>query len=244
MNPALLIPLIPYAIEAGKGLLASGASKRAASTQSGSIDRAMQTLGASYEKGRQNLLPYLESGRVNLDELNKALRGGDFTPVVNMEDDPGVKYRMERANEALQKSSAARGRLLSGGTIRNIAELNQALASQEYGAAYERSARDKDREFTRLFSMTEQGRGSADTLARLTAQEGISMADLLTSQGGVQAAGDIGSSNALSGILGPLGQMATSFLGSKFGASGKPTNLSAEQLFVPPVPNAPAFGSR
>jgi hypothetical protein len=239
MNPLLLSALVYGGTEIFKGLMASGSARGAAGTQSASIDRAMNTLSGSYEKGRQSLLPYLESGRVNLDELNKALRGGAFTPVVNMEDDPGVKYRMERANEALQKSTAARGRLMSGGTIRSVAELNQALASQEFGAAYERSARDKDREFTRLFSMTEQGRGTADTMARLSAQEGISMADLITSQGGVEAAGQIGSTNALSGMLGPLANIATSYFGSK---SGTPTNLSAEQLYVPPVPTAPAFG--
>jgi hypothetical protein len=241
MAPAIWAALIYGGVELAKGFMASKGSKGAAGTQSASIDRAMSSLGASYEKGRQNLLPYLESGRTNLDELNKAMRGGQFTPVVNMDSDPGVAYRMERANEALQKSAAARGRLLSGGTIRNIAELNQALASQEYGAAYERSFRDKGADFNRMFSLAEQGRGAAGTQAALTAQEGISMADLLTSQGGVQAAGQIGSSNAMSGMLGPLAGIATSFLG-KGGASGTPTNLSSEQLNIMPVPNAPAFG--
>jgi hypothetical protein len=243
MNPALLIPLIPYGIEAVKGLLSSGASKGAAGTQSASIDRAMSTLGQSYEKAQGNLLPYLESGRVNLDELNKSLRGGDFNPRVDMDSDPGVKYRMERANEALQKSTAARGRLLSGATIRNVAELNQALASQEYGAAYERSFRDKGAEFNRLFSLSEQGRGAAGTSATLSAQEGVTMADLLTSQGNVQAAGQVGSSNAFSSMLGPLGSIASSVLG-RFLPSGTPTNLSAEQLSVAPIPKAPAFGPR
>jgi hypothetical protein len=54
--------------------------------------------------------------------------------------DPGVQFRLDRAQRALEASQAARGGALSGSALRALQEQGQDLASQEYGAAWQRAA--------------------------------------------------------------------------------------------------------
>jgi hypothetical protein len=67
-----------------------------------------------------------------------------FDPA-SLQNDPGVQFRLEAANKALERSSSARGAGLGGGKLRALSELNQGLASQEYGNAYGRSLGEWDR---------------------------------------------------------------------------------------------------
>ncbi len=53
--------------------------------------------------------------------------------------DPGYQARLKAANTALEASKAAKGMYRSGDTIHAIADLNQSLASQEYGNVFGRA---------------------------------------------------------------------------------------------------------
>jgi hypothetical protein len=52
--------------------------------------------------------------------------------------DPGYQFRKAEGERALQASAAARGTLLTGGTLQDLERYSQGLAAQEYGAAYDR----------------------------------------------------------------------------------------------------------
>lgn len=54
--------------------------------------------------------------------------------------DPGVAFRMEEGRKALESSAAAKGGLLSGGTLAALQRQGQELSSQEYGQAFSRAA--------------------------------------------------------------------------------------------------------
>lgn len=54
--------------------------------------------------------------------------------------DPGVQFRMDEGRKALEASAAARGGLLSGGTLAALQRQGQELGSQEYGAAWNRAS--------------------------------------------------------------------------------------------------------
>ena len=55
-----------------------------------------------------------------------------------LRDDPGYQFRLQQGQKALETSAAARGGLLSGGTLKGIQDYAQGLASQEYGNVYAR----------------------------------------------------------------------------------------------------------
>lgn len=52
--------------------------------------------------------------------------------------DPGYQFRLEQGQQALERSQAARGGLLSGRALRETQELGQGLADQSYQDAYNR----------------------------------------------------------------------------------------------------------
>lgn len=54
-------------------------------------------------------------------------------------DDPGYQFRLEQGQKALERNLAAQGKYLSGAALKELTEYGQGMASQEYGAAYQRA---------------------------------------------------------------------------------------------------------
>lgn len=89
------------------------------------------------------------------------------------EADPSYQFRMDEANKALERSMAAQGVTLGGAGFGDInpsaaratQELNQNLASQEYGNAYNRYVQDQLNTFNMLMGAAGMGQGSTGILA-------------------------------------------------------------------------------
>lgn len=106
--------------------------------------------------------------------------------------DPGYKFRLDEGQKAIDRAGAARGNFYSGGALKEAADFGSNMASQEYGAAYDRhnndftmasgdwlnkanmhntnfgigynqAAGDSDRQFNRLSSMIGTGAGMTNT---------------------------------------------------------------------------------
>lgn len=58
-----------------------------------------------------------------------------------LESTPGYQFRFNEGMDAINKSAAANGTLLTGGTLKALQERGQGLASQEFGAEADRLAR-------------------------------------------------------------------------------------------------------
>lgn len=58
---------------------------------------------------------------------------------VTMANDPGYQFRLEEGRKALQGAAAARGSILSGGTLKALDRYNQEYASGEFGNVYNRA---------------------------------------------------------------------------------------------------------
>lgn len=59
---------------------------------------------------------------------------------VDEQNDPGFKARLEAGQQALERSAAARGTLLTGGTLKDEQQFAQDYASNEFGNVYNRAA--------------------------------------------------------------------------------------------------------
>ena len=57
----------------------------------------------------------------------------------NLIDDPGYQFRLSEGLKGIERSAAAKGTLLTGGTLKALAGYHQGLASQEYGNAWDRA---------------------------------------------------------------------------------------------------------
>lgn len=78
-----------------------------------------------------------------------------FTPPT-VTDDPGYKFRLEQGQKALERNLAAQGKYLSGAALKELTEYGQGMASQEYGAAYQRALAQNQLQYGRAQDYNQQ----------------------------------------------------------------------------------------
>ena len=119
-----------------------------------------------------------------------------------LENTPGYQFRLSEGLKALERSAAARGTLLSGGTLKGMQRYAQDVASTEYG-----------NRVNQLMDLSRLGlagaSGSANIGSQYAGQAGSLLSDqaqqltnLTTGQGNAQAAGTIAGGNALTNAIG------------------------------------------
>jgi hypothetical protein len=66
---------------------------------------------------------------------------GDFVAptAADVGNDPGYQFRVKEGQDALERSAAAKGTLLTGGTLKDLESYAQDLASTEYDKMYDRA---------------------------------------------------------------------------------------------------------
>jgi hypothetical protein len=205
----------PAAI-AASSLLGANASQQAAQTQANAAAQANQLLAQQYQQQRADLAPFTTAGLGAQNQLltflglpggtqgaNFGKYSGDFTGAdLLANQDPGYAFRLSEGQKALERSAAARGGLLSGGTGKALASYGQQMGSQEYQNAYNRYQTNRSNQLSPLFSLTGSGQASAAGQAAAAGNYGAGAAGNLTSAGAAQAAGDVGAANAVSSGLG------------------------------------------
>ncbi len=120
--------------------------------------------------------------------------------------DPGYAFRLSEGMKALERSSAARGGLMSGAALKGIDKYSQGMASQEYGNAYDRYNANQTNLYNRLAGLSGTGQTSANTLSSTGQNTANQIGNNMTSAGAARAAGQMGSSNAWSTGLNAIGQ--------------------------------------
>jgi hypothetical protein len=188
------------------------------------------------------LSPYTQLGGESAQSLRDFMAPGGagqrtFTAADMEAYDPGYQFRLDKAQQAAEKSAAARGGLLGGGFAKALAREQQGLASSEFANAESRFRQQQTDRYNRLFGVTELGSRSAGEQGRnlmtageaglrgataagdlgfrgTVAQAGNAMdtqrmiSDLMTGGAAARAAGTVGSANAWGGALGGVGQAA------------------------------------
>jgi len=153
--------IVPAAISLFTSSEQSDAAQAAASTSAAASDRAaeLQRQTASeqlalqqrmYEEGITRQQPYYQAGTNALAQM-QAQYGkmpaafeynkmpDVFTGRVNLGEDPGYAFRLKEGQQALDRSAAARGGLISGRALKAAQRYGQEMGSQEYGNAYNRA---------------------------------------------------------------------------------------------------------
>jgi len=192
--------MIPGAI-LGSSLIGAGAAKSAANTQAAAQQQANQLLAQQYQQQRADLQPYSAAG---VNALSKFQGMADYTPfgTSQFQADPGYAFRLSEGQKALERSAAARGGLLSGGTGKRIAAYGQEAASQEYQNAFNRYQTERAAKLAPYQSLINTGQASAAGQANAAGNYGMQAAQGLTNIGAANAAGTVAGANALGSGLG------------------------------------------
>ena len=132
-----LIPAVATLIGAR---MAGRSAEKAARTTAESADRATELQRQVYEESVARQQPFLQTGTEFFNRLAALQRGGPEAQMNFLQMDPGYAFRMSEGLKALERSAAARAGLQSGAALKAAQRYGQDLASQEYGAAYNRLA--------------------------------------------------------------------------------------------------------
>lgn len=202
----------------GGGLIASSGAKSAAQTQAQAAEQATAAQERMYQQQVALQEPFRQAGLTAQQQIMNLLGlgggTGELARPFGMEQfqaDPGYAFRQQQGMQALERSAAARGNLLSGSTLKGIQRFGQDLASQEYQNAFNRYQIERAARLNPLQSLMGAGQSSANVLTGAAGQMGSNEAQNLMAAGQARASGYVGSANALAGALGSVGQTALQY---------------------------------
>jgi hypothetical protein len=124
-------------------------------------DRIYQKSLADWESGLEKWKQENPDGQGD-GRLLKNFTNEDFVR------DPGYEFRMGEGNKGIDRAFASRGGTNSGAALKAIARFNQDYASNEFGAAYNRDATDKNRIYSFLSGTANTGLGAAQNNASMS----------------------------------------------------------------------------
>ncbi len=159
---------------------------------------------------------------------------GDFGSLMrdfsaqDFQTDPGYDFRLSEGAKALERSAAARGTVLSGGTLKQLARYNQDFASNEFGNAYNRFQSNRATRFNQLASIAGLGQTTATQLGNLGAQNAASVGNLIVGGQTAAAAARASGYNAFGNAIGNAGNLPLNWLLlSQLNAGGTPPLIPA-----------------
>lgn len=223
----------------------TAAANHAADLQYKASQDALDFQKQQYDTTQKQIAPWLQAGQGALQQLTSGTApggslltpySGTFTAPTGLteQNDPGYQARLKLGTDALERSAAARGSVLTGGTAKALDTYAQDYASNEYGNVYNRALQDyttkynayntdQANQFNRLAALSGVGQTAANQLASSgqAASNNISsnllgtaanVGQQINNAGAATASGYVGAGNAwnqgLSGIGGNLSNLA------------------------------------
>jgi hypothetical protein len=149
-------------------------------------DQATGQVQQGYGQAIDTLSPFASSNALmRLHDMQGLARPGEENArAYNFQtDDPSYAWRLQQGQAALDRSAASRGLLLSGAQVKGAQEYGQGMASQEYGAAFNRLSgmANNAQQAAGQVAGYQQGMGTA--LANLSTGRGTAMGNLAIGQG-------------------------------------------------------------
>ena len=204
--------------QAKKGMNAQiEAGDRAAALEAQSAADQLKLQREIWEKQQADYKPYLEQGTYGINTLGALMRPNADTSAI-LKNDPSYQFRLKQGQQALDRSSAARGMGYSGAQMKAAQDYGQGMASTEFGNYY-----------NRLAGLSQGGRQAAGSMAQAGGQyannasntfDNLSNAQtgILGQQANARASGYAANANAITGGLNSL----TNLYGmSKYGGGNK-----------------------
>jgi hypothetical protein len=212
------------AIGAVGSSVAANASKSAANTQAQAAEDAAHLQNDQWNQTQANLQPYMDLGSSYINPLKDALSNPMLTQqfsaptAAQAQQTPGYQFTQTQGLKAVQNSAAARGLGVSGAAMKGAASYATGLADSTYNDVFNRALTTFNTNYSsaannvnRLQSVVASGQNAAATNGSLGAAAVGNIGNTLTSGANAQAAGTIGSANAISSGLNGIGSNALTY---------------------------------
>ncbi len=219
----------------GGALISSDAAGDASDAQVGAANAASEnSLLASresnalqkqmFDKQIELNAPFREAGLTGQNRLMEMLGLGGNTgahgygsasknfSMGDFQEDPGYQFRLQQGQQALERSAAARGGLLSGRAAKDMTNYAQGAASQEYGNAYNRFQTNRSNQLNPLQSLAGMSQTASGAMSNAAGNYGENVGSNLTSTantvgnnmmgaGNARASGYVGGANAVNSAI-------------------------------------------
>ena len=211
--PGVIPPIAQIAAPVIAGLVGADAAKSAAETQAQSAREANELLYKMYQEQKGLQEPFRGAGITAQNRLldllglsqNRGAEGfGKYGRDFSMSDftaDPGYAFRLAEGQKTLDRQAAARGGLISGGALKAATRYGQDMGSQEYQNAFNRYQTNRANQLNPLGSLLTSGQAAASNQAAAAGNYGTQAGGNITGAGAATAAGQVGSTNALTNAL-------------------------------------------
>jgi hypothetical protein len=184
------------------GIIGAQGAQSAADTSAAASRYAADIQKQMFDITNEQQRPYREAGYTALSDITgmKPYLTHQFTP----EDfaagiDPGYAFRLEQGQMANQRAANVGGGALSGNTLAGLQAYTQGQAAQEYGNAFNRYQTQRGNIYNTLANIAGMGQTSVGQTTQAGVQSAANQGAAITAAGQAQAAGQIGSANALAG---------------------------------------------
>jgi hypothetical protein len=168
---------------------------------------------AAYDAARAALVaPNREQFKLTGGDVNDPMFGkyatAEYTPEMFAKgQDPGYQFRLKEGMQGLERSAAARGGLLSGGTLKGIQRYGQDMASQEYTNAFNRYQAERTGTLNPYQSLAGVGQSTANTLGTMGMNYANQAGEAYQGAANARASGYVGAANALNQGIGNISNM-------------------------------------
>jgi hypothetical protein len=224
------------------------ASKYATNATSTTAANSLDFNKGVYNNTLTNEQPYMAAGSSAANSLSAGLTDGSLTAGyapqfsfsgVNQANDPAYQFDLSQGQDAIQKSAAAQGGLVSGGALKDLDTFSQGYASNQYQQSYANSLAQyqqaynqfetqQGNQFNRLASTAglgqnavtqtaTSGASASGTNAAVAGSANSTIAALTTAQGANAASSANTLANTLTGGINSLANGYQSSTGSSYG---------------------------
>jgi hypothetical protein len=242
----------------------TAAANHAADLQQQESDKALDFQKQQYATSQAQQAPWLQAGQNGLNALQYGMGtggtangsgvaqgslttpySGSFTAPTGLteQNDPGYQARLQLGTDAIQKSAAARGSVVTGGTAKALDTYGQDYASNEYGNVYNRALTDYTTKYnayntdqtnqynklaglsgagqTTATNLANQGQAASNNVTQNLLTTGQNVGQQINNAGAATASGYIGQANAWSnGISGATNNLTNFAMLSKLKSGG------------------------
>jgi len=182
------------------------ATEAAAEAQAASTESTNVLLQQQYEQTREDQEPWRVAGEKALQTIQDIPDFQFSTQDFEQMRDPSYQFRMEEGVNALDRSAASRGRLLSGAQDRAVTRYGQDLASQEYGNAFNRSMATYQQNLGTQQSLAGIGQSATNLTAQAGQQTTAAQASNIQQSTAAINALNVGAAQSQSQMYGQIGQ--------------------------------------
>lgn len=210
----------------GGAVISGNAANSAAKTQANAANQAAATQLKMYEQTRADLSPFMSAGTGALSQLANIFGfgpGGKGTPnasaaLSQLTQMPGYQFGLDQGVQALDRSAASKGLVLSGAQLKDAQQFGQGYAQQQAWAPY----------VSELNSITGLGENAAAGVGNAGVTTGQGVANSQLAAGQATASGQVAGANQLTSALGQLtgtgGGSISNLLSSYGGLGGAQVN--------------------